>query len=428
MILCSFQGYWAKALGERYATENNMIHFFVAGNGDVHFGIAGKDLGVFFSGIDTRQPLWAMIDLYGNCTTLELTDVRSTLNNFSNHSSNTSTRPASRNGNVASQNSNLVSPVQPQQPQLRLPSPPPMIFPPVQPAPAANPLPPRRPVPPEASFAGLNLHTSTSSSSVVASTTDAASFPPLRHNHAVTFRPTTFHRNVGRHVQLEASAVVARRHEEEFAQGYVFLSQTVVLGERIVIQVLATEEAYIGSIAFGLTNCDPATLDVQNLPEDSDLLLDRSEYWVVSKDVANCPAVGDELSFQINRDGSVEFSKNGNSSSVFMHVDTSVPLWPFWDIYGHTSRIRLLGSTADPIPRPDPGRAAQSGNPTSASVSQSSTSDSLAQFHDFQHHSPLSECTICFEKGELLSTNRALISIKPRMNSGGNLFGSHFRY
>ena len=37
----------------------------------------------------------------------------------------------------------------------------------------------------------------------------------------------------------------------------------------------------------------------------------RSEYWVVNKDVASSPESGDELSFGVNRDGSVEFSRNG---------------------------------------------------------------------------------------------------------------------
>jgi hypothetical protein len=128
--LTSKPGYWAKALGERYATEGNVIHYYVSGNGDVHFGLAGKDLGVFFSGIDTRQPLWAMIDLYGNCTTLEMIDVRSSLNNFSNHSSGGSTRPASRNGAVRAAASHppvlppSASPVLPAQLQVgRIPSP-----------------------------------------------------------------------------------------------------------------------------------------------------------------------------------------------------------------------------------------------------------------------------------------------------------------
>jgi hypothetical protein len=52
-------------------------------------------------------------------------------------------------------------------------------------------------------------------------------------------------------------------------------------------------------------------------------------------------------------DGSVEFSKNGGIPSVFMHVDNSVSLWAFWDIYGNTQRLRMVGATTDPVIRPD---------------------------------------------------------------------------
>lgn len=60
---------------------------------------------------------------------------------------------------------------------------------------------------------------------------------------------------------------------------------------------------YLGGLALGLTSCDPATLQHYDLPDDSDLLLDRPEYWVVSKDVASCPQRGDELSFCITHSG-----------------------------------------------------------------------------------------------------------------------------
>ncbi len=71
-------GFWAKALPDRYVTgtPGARIHFYVSGNGEVHFGVDGRDRGVFFSGVDTRQPLWAIVDLYGNCTGIELVDTR----------------------------------------------------------------------------------------------------------------------------------------------------------------------------------------------------------------------------------------------------------------------------------------------------------------------------------------------------------------
>ena len=74
--LTNKNGYWAKALPDRSLETNAVIHYYVNSHGEVHFGINGGDLGVFFSGVDTRQPLWALIDLYGNCTSIELVDSR----------------------------------------------------------------------------------------------------------------------------------------------------------------------------------------------------------------------------------------------------------------------------------------------------------------------------------------------------------------
>ena len=90
------------------------------------------------------------------------------------------------------------------------------------------------------------------------------------------------------------------RHEDEYSNGYVFTAQPVLPGERVVIQVpypildllsllwllqslvstffvqvVETENMYIGSLAFGVTSCDPATVAVSSLPEDADMLLDR---------------------------------------------------------------------------------------------------------------------------------------------------------
>ena len=293
-------GYWAKALTERYAESNALIHYYFTPNGDVHFGVNGRDKGVFFSGVDTRQPLWCLIDLYGNCTAIELVDMRRSLNNFARSDEGLEAEEAVAEEPVQlSEADNLAN-----------------------------------------SLDTLNL-----------SSNDEEM--PLRFNSSFRFRPLAFHQSTGPNVSLNGNGTIAWRHEDEYSNGYVFSAEPVKTGDRFVIQILATENMYIGSLAFGLTSCDPATIEPETLPEDSDMLLDRPEYWVVSKDVANSPDEGDELSFCIKADGSVEFSKNGNIPSVFMHVDNSVDLWAFWDIYGNTQRLRMIGTTAEPVIRPD---------------------------------------------------------------------------
>ena len=268
----------------------------------------------------------------------------------------------------------------------------------VTPAPIQNELPnianltvtPPRPVA-QSSPVTLPITPQTSSTSLPSprnsNNLEVGTVPTLKYNQGVRFQAMTFHPNVGKNVSLDPSATVAARLDEEFAQGYVFSHHNITPGERIVIQVLGNEDSYIGSLAFGLTNCDPSTLNVKDLPEDSDLLLDRPEYWVVSKDVASCPPKGDELSFTIKTDGSVEFMRNNSIPSVFMHVDITQPLWAFWDIYGNTSRIRVLGSTS-----PNALMPRQVSRTSETLIEPASEASELNTSVEYR------ECIVCYEK------------------------------
>ena len=120
--------------------------------------------------------------------------------------------------------------------------------------------------------------------------------------------------------------------------------------------------------------------------------MDRPEYWVAVKDVASHPRVGDELSFRVNGDGSVEFSKNGSVPSVILYVDVSRPLYAFWDIFGHTSKIRLVGSTTAPFP----------GTEGLRTKIKLESPDSGIDLSLRQEQQQPSECVICFENGNLI--------------------------
>jgi hypothetical protein len=50
----------------------------------------------------------------------------------------------------------------------------------------------------------------------------------------------------------------------------------------------------------------------------------------------------------INIAGEVQFSKNGSTPLVFMHVDQTLQLWAFFDVYGSTQKVRILGSCVEP--------------------------------------------------------------------------------
>lgn len=155
--------------------------------------------------------------------------------------------------------------------------------------------------------------------------------------------PMQFHRSRGCNVRLSSDKFTAERSSNHYSQGYVFTQRPLCVGEKIVLQVLKTDSMYVGSLAFGLTSCDPSYISMPDLPEDSHQLLDRPEYWIVIKDVANSPMAGDEIAFSITESGEVQMTKNRHRPVTLMHVDISQPLWGFFDLYGSTLKIRSLG-------------------------------------------------------------------------------------
>lgn len=60
-------------------------------------------------------------------------------------------------------------------------------------------------------------------------------------------------------------------------------------------------------MAFGLTSCNPESISSNLLPDDSYLLQDRPEYWVVKKEAGNSPCIGDEFGFTVSPSGNVFF-------------------------------------------------------------------------------------------------------------------------
>ncbi|KAF5290879.1 hypothetical protein FQA39_LY14559 [Lamprigera yunnana] len=288
-------GYWAKALAERFCSQNTVLFYYVTSAGDVHFGINGEEKGVFFSGVDARGPLWALIDVYGNSTAIEFIDIRHQLNN------NRRNLALSGCDSTNEEVDRMVYPMQ-----------------------------------------ALNLHQRDEE------------LPSLKYQlPSLSFASMTLHRTRGRNVKFNSNRSVASRIDNEFCQGYVFTPRPLQLGERIVIQILSTDAMFQGYLGLGLTSCDPSNLQPGDLPDDSNFLLDRPEYWVISKDFARNLHSGDEISFCIAPNGEVRINKNGGISSAVIHVDQTLRLWAFFDIYGSTKRIRVLNCPPSPLRNAD---------------------------------------------------------------------------
>lgn len=319
------------------------MYYYVSNSGDVVFGVNGEDKGVFFSGVDTRRQLWGMVDVYGNSNVIELVDPRRTLNNIRS-SQNAPRSPAPVRQQQQQQ------PQQQHQPEVRL----------------------RR----------------SESCGRVSNACESS-------QGAKRLANATFHRAcTGQNVTLNSKANIATRSGYEFCNGYVFLDSPLQPGESLVVKVLETESTYIGSLAFGLTGADPRQLNSSELPEDSDLLTQRPEYWVHTKDVLPHPHAGDEICFTLALDGAVLCSINGGNQRILFHTDISIPTRPFIDIYGVAQKIQLLGvSPAQPLSSQTPVLRRSSRNSSSRPKSCSPSSlppnlnQSLVQ----------TECVICYE-------------------------------
>lgn len=307
--LTSKSGFWAKALSERHAVHDGLLFFYVDAGGDVHYGLNGESKGVFMQGIDTRSPLWVLLDIYGNSTIVEFLDCRPQLNN--NRSSRSD-----------------------------------------------------------------ELEISSQLSAVTVSSTSAVVPSPPRGQTIDNVEPLGLVRK-GRHVMIsmkDGVPCVGTRLSTAFFQGYTFTKRPLQIGEKYLVQITKTSQLYVGSLSFGVTCCDPSSIGIGELPDDPNQLVDRREYWVMSRNVAEETKPGDVLIFSINNNGEVLCSKNGNAEIVLMCVDHSQTLWGVFDIYGTTTQIVVSKMLARPSMGCTPNAIVQSSPQPSTSYETVSSS------------------------------------------------------
>nr|CAG4643097.1 EOG090X03H5 [Ilyocryptus agilis] len=412
--LTSRPGFWGKALPERYVDVGVLFAFHFTAGGDVVLNVDGHDKGVFLTGVDARTPLWVMVDIYGNTTAVQFVDPRGSLNNMRNSPSRRSTtslqstassgsaagvpginnrpnhqhmsRPRSEADLLVSMNALNLNRGGPNQiPSLPLPPIPGTSLPP---PPVQQQPPVLQNFPPP---------------------------PPLRHYRHTAFQPLTLHpRTHGINIRLGSDCRTAVRHDAEFCNGYVLSSRPINPGESWVVQIVQTESIYVGGMGFGFTTCNPASLSPTDLPDDADQLLDRPEYWVISKDVAHGPMLGDEIEFHLSHNGEVTMMKNRGPPAFLMHVDISLPLWAIFDVYGSTRAMRLLGTICPsqvpaeqhhPTQRVSPPRHQQP-QPIYQQIPAPVLSSGTASYVETVNQSLTcqagggvgSECTVCYER------------------------------
>ncbi len=151
-----------------------------------------------------------------------------------------------------------------------------------------------------------------------------------------------FHPVRGPDVVLSNDRTVACTHFLDSSRTLMFSDRPVRVGETLYMEVGHLGLPYFGALLFGMTSCDPGTLNAGELPADPEVLLDRKEYWVVYRGFP-VPAAGDVLSFTFLANGEVHHGVNGGARGRLLCVDSSQVLWAFFTLHGAVNRLRILG-------------------------------------------------------------------------------------
>uniref|UniRef100_A0A3B4YXF7 E3 ubiquitin-protein ligase NEURL1 n=1 Tax=Seriola lalandi dorsalis TaxID=1841481 RepID=A0A3B4YXF7_SERLL len=368
--LVSQSGFWAKALPEELSNEGNVISFWVDKKGRVFYRINDSSSMLFFSGVHVSEPLWALIDVYGLTRGVQLLDSEMVPLDCLRPRSFAAAHQASiqRNGDD-----------------------------------------------PRLSISLCDLSLQHSNSCHVPQNSQNSQQCSLLPSHLDT--DLHFHSMHGIHVTVLDKHTVARLDHRGDERTLVFTSRPMRCSETVFIKVKAGVTRP-GSLSYGVTSCDPATLRPSDLPSNPESLVDRKEFWAACR-LAVPLHSGDILGFVVNSDGEVMMSHNGISAGMQLCVDNSRPLWMFYGLHGTITQLRILGSSLHPDLRgpsvpgspsctPNTPTMLCSGNsepnlstPLNINLNSSTTPSSPFSSHPesptFPSCSWSDECTICYE-------------------------------
>ncbi|XP_063046770.1 E3 ubiquitin-protein ligase NEURL1B [Engraulis encrasicolus] len=451
-------GYWAKALPERLATRDNVLAFWADRHGRVFYSINEGEPVLFHCGLSVGCPLWAIIDIYG--ITQEVTLLESTFAESVGASCLSAVRlsaylPQSSHDSANYSNNQLESSqaAAAKMASLQLGTPYNQLIPccssspssssalnnPTSSAPpcsssappssSANPssaVPTTPPPPPlSLSSAGPRLMAPPSSSSSSTPYTSSSSpRAPLAASPPPLDSDLHFHPVRGSDVVLSVDRTAACVHFLDGSRTLVFSDRPLRPGETLYVEVGHLGLPYLGALLFGMTSCDPASLQAADLPADPNQLLDRKEYWVVYRGFP-MPCSGDVLSFCLLPNGEVHHGVNGGARGRLLCVDSSQPLWTFFTLHGAVNRLRILGTLQASPPLSSPS-ISQSSSPEdsdsdlafSVNRSSSASESSLVTAPSSPLSPPVSptflcpevlppggnggsksgECTVCFDQ------------------------------
>lgn len=151
-----------------------------------------------------------------------------------------------------------------------------------------------------------------------------------------------FHTTHGLHVTMLDKHTAARLDHRGDERTQVFTSRPTRCSETVFVKIKAGA-ARAGSLSYGVTSCDPATLRPGDLPSNPEALVDRKEFWAMCR-LALPLHSGDILGFVVNAEGEFTLSHNGIRAGLQLCIDNSRPLWMFFGLHGTVTQLRILGN------------------------------------------------------------------------------------
>uniref|UniRef100_A0A8C6T1S7 E3 ubiquitin-protein ligase NEURL1 n=1 Tax=Neogobius melanostomus TaxID=47308 RepID=A0A8C6T1S7_9GOBI len=216
--LVAQSGFWAKALPEEFANEGNVIAFWVDKKGRVFYRINESSPMLFFSGVRTSEPLWALIDVYGLTRGVQLLGKR-TFFRYQYSSPLLCSVGLDRLSNSSCCEASRL-------------------------------------------YESVQSSGGPSQSSLLPSSLDS---------------DLHFHQLRGAHIKTLDEQTVARSEHAREERTLVFTNRSLRIGETVFIKVTKSSPARSGSLSYGVTSCDPAVLRPSDLPYNPEALVDRKD-------------------------------------------------------------------------------------------------------------------------------------------------------
>ncbi|XP_054721551.1 protein neuralized-like isoform X2 [Uloborus diversus] len=198
----------------------------------------------------------------------------------------------------------------------------------------------------------------------------------------------SFHQLLGKNVSLKRNGTTVTRKTGCHNFAYAFTSQPFSINQNVVLKVMQTDHFHDGSFIYGITSCNPSSIDPSELPEIPDDLLDRPEYWVVKED-HDSYEVNDVIVFRFNSKGEITVTKNNENKHTSFHVDPTQTLWLFINLVGKISEVFFVGTSANDVVED------LSQNCEALNISPSSNADETAASSSKRSNR---ECVICYEE------------------------------